>query len=97
MMWWQLVPFGEYGLHSPAGCDGEANDRDKVSVLHKQSNLVRAEVIMLGPWLYRQWCFAHAVPLPGALPHAGVSHCASLRQQECQCLRILNACVIFCA
>lgn len=48
---WQLVPFGEQGLHCSGGRDRGANDRDNMSVFHQQTDLERAEVVMLGPRL----------------------------------------------
>lgn len=48
---WQLVPFGEQGLHCSGGRDRGANDRDNMSVFHQQTDLERAEVVMLGLYL----------------------------------------------
>lgn len=48
---WQLVPFGEQGLHCSGGHDRGANDRDNMSVFHKQTNLERTEVVILWPRL----------------------------------------------
>lgn len=48
---WQLVPFGEQGLHCSGGHDRGANDRDNMSVFHKQTNLERTEVVRLWPRL----------------------------------------------
>lgn len=51
VMPWQLVPFGEEGLPCSGGCNRGANDRDNMSVFYKQTNMERAEVVMLGPRL----------------------------------------------
>lgn len=100
MLLQQLVPSGEHGLCFPAGRDGGANDRDNMSVSHKQSNLVRAEVITLGAQLYEvSGALSTQFPSPvhfHRLVYPTVSLWGSRSwTSRCQCLRILNACVIF--